>query len=355
MPCGCIEQFSFDTENELPAVVIEGHISDVSSNQYASVFDSPRYFEISLKWASRVKNVRDEHVFGAEIVLYSKTGNEYWDYFEQNNGRYLLLHEDFKAIDEHEYQLQITMPNGDEIFSDFEVTPEPAITGSIDFRELSEFQYLFEGQEEVIKEVEGVDVEISLPQSAVSNETYIRWNFLTTWILRAVLIPPSSSEGLCWVTERYFLEEYQLAEYNGSALEKKLFFLPTHGNLPIEDGFSVRVNQISMSKNYYQFWDDLDKQKKQAELFAPPPYNMISNVSSESSEFEVYGYFGVTSEHNYTWYFDLNDLSYVPQFVEPCYAEFANDRPAYCNNCLSYEALKFGDEITNNKPSWWIF
>lgn len=352
---GCVEHFSFDTENELPAVVIEGYISDVSSDQYASEFDTPRYFEISLKWASRVKNVRDENVTGAEIELYSKNGNEYWDYSEQGDGKYLLLYGDFKAVEGHEYQLQITLPDGNEIVSDFEVTPEPALTGEIDFREVSEFQYVYEGTEEVIKELAGVDVEIAMQPSAIVDKKYIRWSFLTTWILRAVRIPPSSPGGLCWVTEKYFLDEYQLAEYAGSALEKKLFFLQTHGNLPIEDGFSVRVNQVSMSKNYYQFWEDLDDQKKQADLFAPPPYNLTSNLSSESSDFEVYGYFGVVSEHNYTWYFDLTELSYVPQFVEPCYAEFANDRPAYCNNCMSYEALKYGDVITNNKPNWWIF
>lgn len=352
---GCVEIFEFNTDNETPGVVIEGYISDVSSEDYYSEFDENRFFKVTIKYSSRAKNIRDIGVENAEVELHSITNNEYWDYTDTGEGVYRLLFNEFEALPNHEYQLKVKLPEGIEIVSDMEMMPKANVIGEINFKEAIEFQYVYVADEEVIKEVAGVDVNISIPESANVDDLYYRWNFLTTWTLKAVLIPERSPVGVCWVTENYLLDEFKLSEYKGLPLNRELFFMATNRNLPVRDGMAVRVNQMSMNAKYYQFWEDLDNQKKQEELFAPPPYNMLTNMSTSSPDLEVYGYFGVVKEHTYTWYFDLDKLSYRPIFTEPCYLEFANDRPAYCGNCLAYEGLKYGDEITNVKPKWWTF
>ncbi|MEO9964272.1 MAG: DUF4249 domain-containing protein [Reichenbachiella sp.] len=348
----CVEIFEFNTSSEDRAVIIEGVFTDVSAQEYLNDFDEFRWFKVELNWASTVSNIRDEPISGAEIELASDA-NEFWDYTEGEPGVYQLFYPDLKAMPGVQYRLIVRLPDGNVIESALEQLPEESQEGTISFKEKDEPQYVVEAEETVIKAVDGVEVNIEMPHTNPNATSYYRWDFYTTWLLKAARIPASSPVGICWVSEQYYLDEYRLLEVSQDQSVSDLFFLPIEGNLQVENGFSVRVRQLSISTDYFQFWKDLENQQRQSELFAPPPYNLPTNLTITDEDIDVYGYFGVGKETNYTWYMNLRDLSYVPKFSAQCFLPYALDRPAYCSNCLNYESIKFGDKITNIQPNWW--
>lgn len=353
MSVSCVDPFKFDTSLEDRAVIIEGVFTDVSAQEYFLEFNDMRYFEIKLNWASVVTNTRDEFITGAEVELASDL-NEFWDYTEVEPGIYKLIYPELKALPGVQYGLIVTLTDSTVFSSAFESLPADSQVGKVSFTENTEPQYVFEAGETVIDVVEGVKVNIEMPEASGSETNYYRWDFLTTWILEAALIPASSPFGLCWITEQYNLDEFRLLEVKDKVATENLFFLPTTGNLEVENGFSVRIRQLAISSGYHQFWEDLQNQQDQSDLFAPPPYNLPTNLTATADHVDVYGYFGVGKETNYIWYLNLRELSYVPTFSAPCFPVVPGDDIApYCSNCLRYEGLKFGAEITNIQPNWW--
>lgn len=349
----CVEIIEFNTNSEDKAVIIEGEFTDVSALEYFAEFGEYRFFEVKLKWASEVKNVRDEPITGAEIEL-AADGTEFWDYTEVEPGVYQLLHPDLKAEPGVQYQLTVNLPTGGTIVSNLEQLPDESKEGEISLKEKSEAQYVSDSGEEVIRVVDGVEVSIEIPGSSLDHNAYYRWDFQTTWVLSGSFVR-GTDVGRCWVTEQYFFDEYKLMKAKDFALSKPLFFLTVDETNPkVEHGFAVRVRQLSLTSENYSFWLDLQKQGEQADLFAPPPFNLSTNLSATTDDLDVYGYFGVSNERNYIWYFDIKQYSNPPVFIDPCFPIVpAPDFPPHCANCLNYDGLRHNDQITNIQPRWW--
>lgn len=350
----CVEIFEFNTSSEDKAVILEAEISDVSALDYFAEFDELRFFEVKLKWASIVKNVRDEVISGAEVEL-SANGVEFWDYVETEPGVYQLMYPDLKAEPGVQYQLTVTLPDGSVITSNLETLPSQSREGELKYVEKSEPMYVVQSGENVIDEVYGVELYMEMPEPVSEDEEYYRWDFTTTWVLKADQAKvPDPAYLTCWVTEELYYDEYRILQLKGKPARESMFFLPTEGNLFIRDGFAVVIRQTSLSTGQFNFWEDLQRQGEQSELFAPPPYNLQSNLQISADDLDVYGYFGVTREHNYTWYFDWKDMDKLPTFSDPCNPVVPKDDfPFYCSNCMLYERIKFGDKITNIQPRWW--
>lgn len=349
----CVEIFEFDTSSEDRAVILEGVFTDVSALDYFSKYDELRYFDVKLKWASPVRNVRDEPIVGAEIEL-SADGTEFWDYTEVEPGVYQLLYPDLKAQPGVEYQLRVDLPEGGTIVSNLEQLPEESQEGEVYLEEKKEFQYVNSSGENVIKLVNGVEVRVDVPASSNDNQAYYRWDFQTTWVLSASFVL-GSDVGRCWITEQYLYDDYILAEVRDLDVTKDLFFVTIDKTNPkTEHGFAVRIRQLGMTSDNYRFWTDLQKQGEQADLFAPPPYNLSSNLSISEENLDIYGYFGVSHEVNYLWFLDLRDIGQIPAFEDPCFPVVPGPEiPVWCSNCLRYDALKHRDQITNIRPRWW--
>ncbi|MEO9851636.1 MAG: DUF4249 family protein [Reichenbachiella sp.] len=352
----CIERFEFESEGEPPVVIVEGFISDISSDDYLDLFGEPRLFFVKLKYAGAVKNFIDEEISGAEVVL-SNDQNEHWDYTEDVNqpGVYYLYYPMFKSEPNLKYKVNIKLENGEEYESNYDQMPNEDYRGEINVEETSKFEKVSASQDFVIKSFKGLDVNIQLPVASGDAFNYFRWDFHTTWMVVAELIPRSHPFGVCWMSETYYLDENKLAKQKGTPPNINLFFLKTSGNQSTKFGLSARIRQQGISREHHQFWADVHNQEAQADLFAPPPYNIYSNINSANPEKQAYGFFGVVNEEYYTWYFDKRALSYVPLYIEECFVVFPTEPAEWCRNCLGYDGINKGAEITNIKPDWWTF
>ena len=351
---GCIEPFEFKIENDQPALVIEGQISNVSYNGSKEYPSDGRYFTVTLRLTSDVTNVRDEKVSHAYVSLISSEGDR-WDYSEkaEKAGEYILCDDEFSAINNSQYKLEVLLSDGDFYQSNWEQLPEiiPGEMGDIKFEETEPQRYVLRTGERVLRSFKGIDVSIDLPPAKSGNTIYYKWDFTPTWTYESPLISIFRSDHKCWIQDPFYLSGYVLQKDNVGSYLKKIFFLETIGNERINGKLSVLINQIASSEEYFNYYKEIQDQAKRGGLFDAPPYNLMTNFNSSDPDKKVFGYFGVVDEQAKRWYFNRMDVSYP---IENTWkANCTGQRlvqPPRCNSCLQYSQ----GIPTNIKPHWWV-
>lgn len=352
----CIEDFDFQGEKSaINAIVVESEISNLAHADLATLPMDSRYFTVYLKKASAVKTVQDRVIPGAEIVISNDVG-EHWDYVESDAGKYVLYHSDFRAYPDRKYRLNIMLSDGTTITSDWVALPIASKKGKLILTEQLRKKYQKIGGDLNIIDLKGFKIGMQLDKNRPDTDTYLKWDFYTTWIYKAKDLEINQPNSLCWNTTEEYLKEYVLLKDNGrSTIETELFYLDTELNEKLPQGFSVLIRQASLNQAYYQFWQDLQKQQNQSELFAPPPYNANSNYTVEKGEgVQVFGFFGVIHESFQRWYYDPSQLSYTPETFEFCPdpppGAPPDSKAARCSDCT---AKSYIGKVTTQQPWWW--
>lgn len=344
---GCIESYEFVIKNDSPVLVVEGFISDVSYQETLEYPSDGRYFYVKLSYTSDVTNRRGAAVTGASVKLESD-GGQTWVYSEKEEGKYLLLDKGFEALADRKYRLVIELANGKQYESEWEVMPDmdPTPVGRVSFEETEELTYKYVAQEEVIREVQGVDVKIGLSENKTQNTIYYLWKFEPTWIFKAPLSP--AVNRTCWINSDLYLSSFVLHEDNVGGYDKELFFVETVGNERFLWDFSLLVKQFVVSKEYFQFMSDIQKQTNSS-LSDALPYNLQSNLKAKGNT-RINGYFAVVREGAIRWDFSHRDLSYTLKnsIEEYCLSPFTDKGPL-CWDCTAYGS----GEPSTAPPSWW--
>ena len=354
----CIEPYDFRIINNDPTLVIESYISDKSYNESLEFPSDGRYFEVKLKRSSDVININDQVESNATVTLVNNLGEE-WVYSEvpDGSGKYILFNNEFKAYYSTQYKLQINLANGEQYESSWESLPESTSKemGDISFKEIVKQGYIYESGEEEIRDIDGIDIYVNLPENITNSPLFYRWNFKPMWIYTTSFPPRGSgSNPICWITNNYYLSDFTLQKDNVGGYPQKLTFLKTTGNHRIYKKFSLLITQLIMSEEYFNFWNEIQEQSEKGGLFDAPPYNLHTNFKALNSNKNVSGYFGAVVEQATRWYFDRKDLSYQVKddVVELCNISYGPDGPGgpECYNCMEYP---YGNP-SNSTPSWWI-
>ncbi|MEO9964274.1 MAG: DUF4249 family protein [Reichenbachiella sp.] len=349
----CVENFKFETKSEASVLVIESFISDQSYNDLLTQPLDPRYFQVKLSSTSRVTNILDQAVTDAEVSLIDES-NEHWDYSEDEDGIYRLYFETFRAETDKQYKLRIVLSDGKVYESTYEGLPADVSSGGIVLEEKTIRDYRVVSGESRIVDVDGLAIKLKTARNNTDQELiYNRWDFETTYGFVARLLPTQTDPNYkCWVTEELYYNDFVIAKETLGDAEHEMFFFDSKDE-NLHEGFSVLIRHQMMNELNYQFWEDLDNQKKQADVFAPPPYNLISNLSAVDHDGEVYGYFGVVREKYYRWTFSPDMLSYPVVYPEDLKNSCNIPRPPFsCYDCR-YVNLVSRSRVTNNKPIWW--
>ena len=350
----CVEPYKFRIENNQPTLVIEAQISNVSYNETKDYPSDGRYFTVKLSYTSDVINIYNEPAAYASVNLKDDQENS-WQYIEEpiGSGTHFLNDEYFKADLKRKYKLHIQLVNGNTYESDYEEMPKviPPKMGDIKFEETTSQTYRIEAGESVIRSADGVNVSISLNKIEQKESIFYRWTFDPTWVFTAPLGHSSDPKTYkCWISSKNYLKNYIMEEGNVGGYKKELFFMETSLNDRIYDKMSILINQYSMTKEYFDFWEEMMSQSQKGGLFDSPASNLKTNFQCLTSNSKVSGYFGVVHEQAKRWYFSKQDLSYgIGDIVrDNCMVPFQDIGPE-CFNCLSYP---FGNS-TNVKPDWW--
>jgi hypothetical protein len=308
-----------------------------------------RYFEVFLKRTSDVTNKHDEVVSNAMVKLQDDSGAD-WFYSEMSPGYYVLLDQDFNALDDKKYKLTIQISETESYESSWEQLPSPAPKmGEISFREDEIQKYVIELREQKIKTISGVYAGIELPKTDQTTFFY-HWDFEPTWIYTAALASIASNNKICWATNKFYLSEDELFIDHVGGQTKDLVFIEVGQNERILTELSILVKQYVVSEGYYYFWEELKKQTNRGSVFDAPPYNLRSNFNSLQEDGKrVSGYFGVVREQAKRWYFNRHDLSYYTEDFSYKYCTASEDPGPACYNCAAY-----GNGIAStHRPEWW--
>ncbi|AWV98758.1 DUF4249 family protein [Arcticibacterium luteifluviistationis] len=354
---GCVEKFDFNISRENAGVVIESYIANMSYNESLVIPSDGEHFRVKVSQLSDVDNIRDEKIEDASVFLIDSEGNE-WKYTASNviPGEYVLFSNDFKAKQGVNYQLNVVLSGGEHFESSWETLPE------IGNREVGDFkieeertqEYVYEAGEPVVKDIDGVNVSIQIPENVNQEKYNYRWSFDPLWQYTAELADVVQSERvICWVRNNFYQKDFVLQEDRNGGSLKELFFLKIKGNERAFQYFSTLVNQDILSDGYYNFWKELNAQKDKGGLFDQPPFGLTTNFKATNNEWTVNGYFGVVARSSKRWTLDPKELSYVIDntILETCELRINEPGPKV-DQCYFCDAYNMGD-ATVTPPDWW--
>lgn len=355
---GCIEPFSFDVENVEAPLVIESYISNVSYNESVKFPSDGRFFTTTLRFGQNLSG-KGQNAEGAQVRLISENG-EIWYYTEIHStpGTYVLLDPDFKAIAGMNYKLHITLKNDDQYESEWESFEENNNRmGNVSFVETERYETQFRPGDAspVIRSVRGINLTVNLPEFNSEEKSYYKWEYESTWIFVAGRLSRENPFYRCWVLGNSYLSQYNIAEVNSGGFDQELVFINVESNERVAENLSVLVKQFRISKEYYNFLNELNEQSQAGNIFAAPPYNLKTNYKSINKQKPVFGFFSVVHEEARRIYFSEDDLSYPisNSTEEMCKSAIPPYQPGDpCDNCLNYS---LGGVATLSKPFWWTY
>ncbi len=239
------------------------------------------------------------------VVRVQEEGAGSYSLLEETAGFYTL--QNINVNKDKKYRLTIQTNDGQEYASDF-----------IDLRESPPIDSIsFEYEEE------GVNVFVNA-HDGTGQTRYYYWNFSETWEYKTpyaspfklvnnepVLLEPAEMVNKCWQTTPSLKISIGSSERLAEDIIKRypLSFLP-RGSGKISIKYSIQVKQRALSKEEFNFWQELQKTTESlGGLFDPQPYQVTGNIRHlNNPAIPVLGYFGGGSVQEKRVYLLHSDL-----------------------------------------------
>jgi hypothetical protein len=357
----CIDPFLVDVDQGQSTLVVEGMITD-----------QPGPYEVKLTYTNDVNDQLNTipQVHGATVVLYDDQGNSEL-LTETQPGVYQTSATGIQGQVGNQYHIQITLSDN----SIFKSEPETLMPVG----EIKDFYYEFEQKvdaslENFSEPANGfnlyVDAEV-LPQQ----EGMVRWRTTGIFELRAfpekrvkyesapkgdiIVVPdPPLCSGwkyntktkqleykgececcTCWVTQydsEPIISDPKFVK-DGEVKKQFLRFIPASRRI-FYNKYYIDVEQLSMSKKTYDFWQAVKKQRATgSDLFQTPPPAAQGNIVVVAGKQKAMGYFAASSVKTKSLFLGKELIPYV---LPP-----TDTIPESCTTAYRYS--------TATKPSFW--
>jgi hypothetical protein len=330
---GCIDRFEVERIDNEPVILIDGMITN-----------RPGPYQVILNYARNISQQLDvvDKVRQATIVLLDN-GNISETLKEVSPGVYET--KTTQGTVGHQYQIQVSLTNG----STYESLPETLLPVGKMERVWYEFDAQIRPSVKPIPPSSGLNVYVDavvLPEQA----GMVRWRTTGTWenltfplerTIRSVDPrtgqvsdqpdpPKCSGFGFfsctcchCWMTN--YDPEPLLSDplfHQQEVKRQFISFVPADPNV-FYNKFHLKVEQLSVSKRIFEFWQGVKSQKhKGSDLFQTPVAKVTGNIKQISGITPVLGYFAASSLRD-TSFFITRDaipfkLPYLRVVKESC-------------------------------------
>jgi hypothetical protein len=325
-------------------LVVEGFINTSTNPTDSTVFKLSRTVDLSGKPSSH-----PELNAIVSIVDTMPAFKFYYDLQDEGNGRYSLgFATGFPAGSK--CYLQITTSDGKKYKSDLvDVKTTPPID-SIGYTKLSNGIQLF-----------------SNAHDPTANTRYYRWDYTETWQFHSLYQSDYITNGQEIVLRTrdqaiYFCFTSDTSSsiiLNSSAKLSKdvidhnpIVFIPSSSE-KIEARYSIMVRQYALSKEAYDFWQNLKKNTEQlGSIFDAQPSEISGNIHCITNPSEpVIGYLSATNAQTKRIFIDNSELpkNWLPTYPYQC----ENDSLLFCRgmSCINEVALYLIDINSGNIPT----
>ena len=313
----CIETFFPELDNKAGFLVID-----------ASITDEARSYDVYLTRSVTALNSKVTYVKGAYVSIFDNTGKEFI-LQEISTGHYVTDNKKFKGQIGNRYILYIKTTSGDEYRSD-----------TCTMYGISKIDQIYIGKntkytENGIDELTGLSLYLDGEVSDKKN-CFLRWDYSEVWKFAvpypAIISfsPPdiftqiAVNNEYCWKNAKstdILIHSFQEQE-SGIVKDKELAFLLTNQSDRFSVKYSVLVNQYAISRNEYEFWNQLKATNEVGGgIFEKQPYSISGNIKNIKNPDEVVlGYFQVASVNSKRIYIDPLEILKLklPFFQNTC-------------------------------------
>jgi hypothetical protein len=289
--CKCIDPYSPKLKGYESLLVVDGLVTDENKS-----------YTVRLSRTLQDQNDTPPMVSDATVFITDNAGN-YCYLNNTGDGIYKTDSSQFRGQTGRTYVLHINTPEGENYESDQCLMQSVPDIDSI---------YFAKDQEMVNNGTETREgIRIYLDSKGGVDNKYYRWEFEEVWqfkipnprkciyINEHLIVPNGNSNEYCWKktksSEVLIHSVYSAENYR---IEKEpIFFIATEKSDRLLLEYSILVRQYSISKNEYDFWDNLKKVNSSGEdIFAAQPFPVISNIHNINNPKErVPGFFQVSA------------------------------------------------------------
>jgi hypothetical protein len=294
----------------------------------AQVTDETRSYDVYITRSVNTLNSSIAFVKGAYVSISDVSGNEYV-LQETPKGHYVTDSKKFTGRIGNKYILYIRTTSGVEYRSD---TCEMFGNSSIDQLYIGKSTRYTENG---VTELTGLSLYVNGSVSDKNNH-YLKWDLNETWKyaipypLAFSFSPPADFIQLqiknyyCWKNAKssdIIVHSFQDQD-NGILKNKEIAFFLTNESDRFNLRYSVMVNQYSISRKEYEFWNMLTSTTDGGGgIFERQPYSIRGNIRNQKNSDEVVlGYFQVASVNSRRLYVDPIDVARLKLtfMVSPC-------------------------------------
>ena len=314
--CNCIDPYSPELAGYDSLLVVEGLITDANTS-----------YTVKLSRTFQDLNSSPTGVSDASVFI-SSNGEPVTYLISIGNGIYKTDSLEFTGIIGKTYILHILTSEGKEYQSD-----------SCLMQWVPDIDSLYIAKEKQLTDngtvaQEGISIYLNSKPGDV--DQYYRWDFEETWKFKVpypkkfnyinedLIVPVPDVMDFCWKVRKS--DNILIRDiYSGESpqVEKQpVFFIASDQSDRLSVQYSILVNQYSISKREYEFWNNLKQiNESGGDIFAKQPFTVISNIHNISDSKErVLGYFQVSAVRQKRMNISLNEILKLnmPHYNYPC-------------------------------------
>ena len=321
----CIDPYIPKLKGYDSILVVDGLITDANTS-----------YAVKLSETFQEQNSIPLWVTDAIVFIQDDAGNKSY-LNNKGTGIYRTDSAEFTGIPGKTYVLHINTNDGKEYESD------PCLMQSVP--EIDSI-YFEKDQQLVNNGTQTLDgIGIYLDSKAGDNNQFYRWSYEETWKFRVPypkkydyikgadpdfpgFMPVKDVKEFCWNSR--LSDEILIRWIRDSQAEKikkqTVYFIPTEKSNRLLYQYTVLVKQYSISKNEYDFWNNLKQVNETgSDIFARQPYAVLSNLHSTKNPKErVLGFFQVSAVSQKRINIVYNEVGYM-------------GLPFYSYNCTKWE------------------
>jgi len=293
----CIEFFHPDLGEISPKYVVDGVITDHEGLQ-----------TVKVSTTSKLDITKYEPLPFCKVKIMDDLGNAF-DLDETLHGTYQKLIGKEYLVPGRSYKIEVVTPSGIQITSDFDQMPEGI-----------EFDTIYYVKKDYPtsnpdKTLQGIQFYVDVDRGT-HNCQYFRWDIEETWEHHAVYpltwyletidgkdilkykFPPDWSKFFCWTTKIVKnIYTLSLENFIGTKYTMKPLHIVDNQSQRLTFGYSILVNQYSISKPTYEYWEKHRvNSDTQGGLYSTQPITVKGNVKSTSNpDLEILGFFSAVS------------------------------------------------------------